>query len=174
MLVVIHNPKYGYYGSQVAAPVFHNIAQRIIGLPVEDREENLALAQIIVDLPTLKDVMFSLEGMEVQKAVKLLKNKDLEYEVVGSGNLIYRQEPAAYSEISERQKVKLYTETKDVSNQQIMPSLTGLTLKEALQMLSDWNIKIEVEGSGVVIKQMPGAGKKMDRKGKVKLVCNPA
>jgi cell division protein FtsI/penicillin-binding protein 2 len=174
MLVVIHNPKYGYYGSLVAAPVFRNIAQRIIGLPVEDREENLALAQIVVDLPTLKDVMFSLEGMEVKKAVKLLKNKDLEYEVVGSGNLIYRQEPAAHSEISERQKVKLYTETKDVSNQQIMPSLTGLTLKEALQILSDWNIKIEVEGSGVVIKQMPGAGKKMDRKDKVKLVCNPA
>jgi membrane peptidoglycan carboxypeptidase len=174
MLVVIHNPKYGYYGSLVAAPVFRNIAQRIIGLPVEDREENLALAQIVVDLPTLKDVMFSLEGMEVKNAVKLLKNKDLEYEVVGSGNLIYRQEPAAYSEISERQKVKLYTETKDVSNQQIMPSLTGLTLKEALQILSDWNIKIEVEGSGVVIKQMPGAGKKMDRKDKVKLVCNPA
>jgi beta-lactam-binding protein with PASTA domain len=132
------------------------------------------LAQVDLDLPALKDVMFPLEGMEVKRAVQLLKKKDLDYEVVGSGNLIYRQEPAAYSELSEKQKITLYTETKDVSNQQVMPRLTGLTLKEALQVLSDWNIKIEVEGSGVVIRQMPDAGRKMDKKDRIKLVCNPA
>jgi cell division protein FtsI/penicillin-binding protein 2 len=174
LLVVVHNPRYGYYGSQVAAPAFRNIAQRIIGLPVESPEENVIRAQVDMNLPTLKDVMFSLEGMEVKKAVGLLKKRDLDYEVVGNGNLIYRQEPTAYSELSEKQKVKLYTETKNVSKQQVMPRVTGLTLKEALQILSDWNIKIEVEGSGVVIRQMPGAGKKMDKKDRVKLVCDPA
>ena len=60
-----------------------------------------------MDLPALKDVMFSLEGMDVKKAVKLLKKKDLEYEIIGSGNLIYRQEPPAYAELSEKQKIKL-------------------------------------------------------------------
>jgi len=172
--VVVHNPKLGYYGSQVAAPVFRNIAQRIIGLPVEDEAENVELARVDVSLPSVKNVMLSLEGMEVKRAVKLLKNNDFDYEVVGGGSLIYRQEPSAYSELQERQKVTLYTETKTVSNKQVMPNLTGLTLKEALQILSDWNISVEVEGSGIVKKQLPNPGKKMEKKDKVKLVCNPA
>lgn len=175
LLIVVHNPKLGYYGSQVAAPVFRNIAQRIIGLPVEkDQAPNVELARAEVNLPSMKNVMLSLEGMEVKKAVKLLKNNDLDYEVVGGGSLIYRQEPTAYSELQERQKVTLYTETKTVSNQQVMPDLTGLTLKEALQILSDWKISVEVEGSGVVKKQIPNPGKKMEQKDKVKLVCDPA
>ena len=55
-----------------------------------------------------------------------------------------------------------------------MPALTGMTLREALQILSEWQLAIEIEGSGVVVRQTPPAGKKMTEKGAVKLICRPS
>ena len=167
----------GVANSELAAPAFRNIAQRIVGLPAEENTplpESPPVEMARVELPLLKNYMYSFEGMDVKKAVKELRKKKLEYEVVGTGNLVYRQEPAAYSELKEKQTVKLFTQTKPVTNRQIMPQLTGLTLREALQVLSDWNIEIEIEGSGVVVKQLPGPGKKIGERDTIKLVCNPA
>lgn len=179
LLVVINNPRLGYYGSQVAAPAFRNIAQRIIGLPQkglppepqEKKSANVVYAS--ADLPEVKNIMPALEGLAVNKASKMLKKKDLEYEIVGQGPTIYRQEPSAYTLLDGDEKVRLFTEAANDPRRALMPRLTGLTLKEALQVLSTWDIPVEVEGSGVVVRQLPGAGQRMEHNTKVKLVCDP-
>jgi beta-lactam-binding protein with PASTA domain len=54
-----------------------------------------------------------------------------------------------------------------------MPSLTGMSLKEALSTLNDINLSAEVAGHGVVISQHPKPGTKIDTRKPVKLVCKP-
>jgi membrane peptidoglycan carboxypeptidase len=172
LLILINNPRDGYYGSQVAAPVFKNIAQRIYGIPTKERPvESSGLAQI--ELPALENFMLSLVGMEVDNAVDELEDNDLDYEVMGGGKLIQRQEPLAYAHLDSVQTVKLYTETEQVTYQ-TMPRLTGLTIKEALQILSAWDIPVEIHGSGVVVEQYPAPGKSLENKVKITLVCKPA
>lgn len=184
LLVVINNPRLGYYGSQVAAPAFRDIARRIIGLPQNDlpqwdrpaESEEKKSANVVyarADLPEVKNLMPALEGLAVNKASRMLKKKDLEYEIVGKGSTVYRQEPSAYTPLSGKEKVRLFTEAAGDPRRALMPRVTGLTLKEALQVLSTWDIPVEVEGSGVVVRQLPGAGQRMQQNTKVKLVCNP-
>lgn len=179
LLLVINNPRLGYYGSQVAAPAFRNIARRIIGLPQKDlppepqEKKSTQVVYARADLPEVKNLMPAVEGLAVNKAGRLLKKKEIEYEVVGQGPTVYRQEPSAYTPLEGDEKVRLFTEAAGDPRRALMPRLTGLTLKEALQVLSTWNIPVEVEGSGVVVRQWPGAGQRMQQNTKVKLVCNP-
>ncbi len=174
LLVMVNNPRNGkYYGSQVAAPAFRTIAQRIVGLAVEDEPvSDINLAH--VELPSLNQKMVALEGLKVDKAVKILRRKNLKYEVIGDGELVYRQEPNVYSVMNAKEKVRLFTEAKEVKQPTRMPKVTGMSMKEALRVLSGWNVPVEVEGSGIVTRQLPVAGKKLEKNGSVKLICNPA
>lgn len=173
LLVVVNNPRNGeYYGSQVAAPVFKVIAQRIIGLAVEDEPlSDKNLAEVV--LPGMQETMVALEGLNVANAIALLKDHDLRYELVGQGDLVYRQEPAAYTPLDGSQKIRLFTEIRPVNPPLNMPKVIGLSMKEALRVLSGWNVPVEVVGSGIVVKQVPDAGEKLEKNSKVKLICNP-
>lgn len=177
LLVVVNNPRKGYYGSHVAAPVFQKIATRIVGLPVYEGDNPVPIlaktAQL--ELPSLDSYMVSLEGLDVGKAVRILRENRMSYELVGGGKVVYRQDPPPFSRVSNsgenRSTVRLYTEKSQPGSNQRMPELKGLSLKEALQVLDEWNIPVEIEGSGVVVEQKPGAGQKMQADGKIILVC---
>ncbi|MCK5455247.1 MAG: PASTA domain-containing protein, partial [Calditrichia bacterium] len=56
----------------------------------------------------------------------------------------------------------------------VMPALTGMSLKEALSLLSDFDITPVIVGHGVVISQQPKAGSKIFDKKPVKLKCQPS
>ena len=172
LLVVVNNPRKGYYGSQVAAPAFKKIAERIYGIPTDiPATESFSLAQF--ELPLLKNFILPVEGLDVDNAVDVLEDNDIDYQVVGKGDRIYRQEPAAFTGMdSTAQSVTLFTEMDEIARE-TMPQVTGLTMKEAMQVLSAWDIPVEVQGSGVVKKQYPGAGKSLKNKGKITLLCKP-
>ena len=55
-----------------------------------------------------------------------------------------------------------------------MPAITGLTLKEALSLLTENQIRYEVEGNGIVIRQLPKAGAKIREGSPVQVVCKPS
>ena len=174
LLVVVNNPRNGqYYGSQVAAPVFRRIAQRIVGLAVEDEpvsDQNLAR----IALPEMKNMLPAVEGMSVKNATKTLEKRNLKVDITGDGDTVFRQEPEAFSQFKEGQLVTLYTETRPLAETGKMPMVVGKSMKEALRILGEWDVQVEIEGSGIVIKQLPVAGSKMDNSGKIKLICNPA
>ncbi len=169
LFILINNPRKAYYGSQVAAPVFRNIANRIVGLPVRETPGRAELAHL--KLPSISNYMLALEGMELSEAVEKVRDRDLPYEVVGDGKVVYRQEPPAYSMLNGRQKVLLYTETRDIKQSEVMPLVKGLTVREAMQVLAEWKINLEIDGSGVVYEQLPRAGVKMREQQKVLLRC---
>ncbi|RMH84622.1 MAG: PASTA domain-containing protein [Calditrichaeota bacterium] len=171
LVVVINSPHKGYYGSQVAAPAFRNIARRIVGLP--DRrpapEKSVQLARL--DVPKSPSIVPAVIGMSVKKATRLLKKSGLPCEVIGKGEKVVRQDPASFSVLEKGRRVRLYTEAEKTAA--TMPRLIGLSLKEALEVLSRWNVNAEIQGSGTVVKQSPPPGRRITPKTRIKLVCNP-
>ncbi len=177
LLVIVNNPrKGGYYGSQVAAPVFKRIAQQIVGLSVEKEpvsDINLAKLNFRDELKTLP----LLEGMATGNAKKMLNKLDLDYQIIGDGDTITGQTPQAFSRVDENQTVFLYTSANHqtgATSVNVMPNIVGKSLREALRIISDYNKQIDVNGSGVVREQFPKAGEKLDHIKKISLNCSPS
>lgn len=53
--------------------------------------------------------MVNVEGMEVNEAKKVLKELNLEVEIIGEGNIVLEQLPKAGIQINEGTKVSIYT-----------------------------------------------------------------
>ncbi|RMF58501.1 MAG: PASTA domain-containing protein [Calditrichaeota bacterium] len=172
LVVVVNSPRRGYYGSQVAAPAFKDIVERIIGLPGNSTPTEIEQAG--VQWASTQQFLVPLEGMGIKTAQNILESRDLRYEIIGNGNIVYKQEPAAYSEVTEKTKVKLFTEGNVKSTGKRMPKLKGLTLREALQVLNTQDLTVKVEGSGIVYKQYPAPGTPISSKIEIKLVCKPS
>lgn len=156
LMIMVNEPTGEYYGSQVAAPIFRNIAQRIIGLPQND---NLALAQpdyLHMDENNgLKEV--NLEGTDV------LEEPEPDYKVIPASREMTNgkiEHPVAEAQVGKK------------INRDIIPSFIGLTLREAFEKLSQLDLKADVEGNGIVVKQYPKPGLKLNKDLKIKLVCS--
>lgn len=118
-IVVIHkpNPKIGYYGSTVAAPVFEKIAQKIyIDTPIKDEISEKVIQE--ADLANsayenyyevsqkYKTVMPDLTGYPAMDAVSILENLGLKVTLVGDGEIV-KQSIKSGAKISNNQHVNL-------------------------------------------------------------------
>jgi cell division protein FtsI/penicillin-binding protein 2 len=119
VFVYVDNPKDGYYGNTVAAPIFNKITKSII-----------------------------------------LKNK--EYQNLNT--VTYSANDSSIDKVSMKSSgVKKY-------EQGIMPNLIGLDKRTAQNILSSMNIDFNMSGYGVVIKQSPESGTKINQKTLIELV----
>lgn len=105
-LVVVDEPSSGaYYGSIVATPYAKKVFEGIIEYkqiaPV-NLEEDLKLVEEKVVMPNLV-------GMSLSKAVSLLTQLNLQYEIDGEGETILNQTPAPSTKVRERAIVLLGT-----------------------------------------------------------------
>ena len=89
-IVVIHRPSKtkGYYGSTVAAPVFKAIAKKIYN---NTPKEVVLKTEQLEDLLTGSDMnngMPNVLGLEVKKAVEILKKVGWQVETIGEGTVV--------------------------------------------------------------------------------------
>jgi cell division protein FtsI (penicillin-binding protein 3) len=117
-IVVIHkpNPKIGYYGSTVAAPVFEKIAQKIfIDTPLKDeilREaipSNYASSTYENYYETsqkYKTIMPDLTSYPAMDAVSILENLGLQVNLIGQGK-VTKQSIKKGTKISNNQRINL-------------------------------------------------------------------
>ncbi len=147
-IVVIHRPKGGkYYGSAVAAPVFKELADKIYATRLEFHEnsskpDSLALANAVV--PISKDG----SAKELNTVYKALQIQSI------GASQTYA------STKSEHGKVVL-TERGN-SKKGTVPNVVGMGLRDALFLLEQEGIKVQIIGVGTVKKQSttPGAPSK--------------
>lgn len=140
LIVVINDPKNGYYGAQVSGPVFREIADRVF-------------ASDINMFDPLKEQKFtgSLKLPEAKAGER--KATQAVYKAFGIKALF-----AANSEY-----VSLDT-NKGVANREVkiiegtVPDVSGMGLRDALYVLGNSGLKAMVRGSGKVIKQSLEAG----------------
>ena len=67
---------------------------------------------------------------------------------------------------------KLSQRSRKTASIHYLPDLTGFTVRDALEILIDYKIKVKIEGCGVVSKQIPGPGNKVKKGMICRLICN--
>ena len=186
--VILDAPKSdGYYGGKVAAPIFKKISERIITLtglheyshPELNGGANISLAnynQQVEDSKTADEL--NLINFEIGDAVKLLKEKGIDYDIEGPKKNAYVVDQQVTDVSEKSKKIKLVTlnqkETgKSVKeNDMIMPDTKGLSMRKCIKVLSSMGIEYKISGSGKVVSQKPDPGSILTKNQSIIINCD--
>jgi len=170
--VMIDSPKGVHYGSQVAAPIFRNVMNRILnmsGNPWSAMIEKNTLPEpsSTVTLPDMK-------GIDVKDAVTELNKIGFNPVVIGDSTLVMKQFPLPGAELNKGANITLYSNVViSAENNRIkVPDLKGKTMREAVQYLVQSNLGVNVNGSGIVKSQEPNPGTLVDYGTVCTIACN--
>ena len=145
--MVITNPKaHGFYGSQVAVPVFRTISDRLYSTSPSLRRK-LAKEKVQEKLRLKSGANDDVKLVSKKLALPLAANSSEEFWV----NANYDQ--------------KLVSTTTKKTGKGV-PNVKSLSLKDALFLLENAGLKVVVKGKGKVVKQSLRPGEKIIR-GKV-------
>src|SRR5690606_2965076 len=139
MIVVIQNPRNGYYAASTAGPVFAEIAEKIYASDLDMYQEVSTLQMASIDSPEIK------KGS--QEANKILSNA-FGFDSAGSSVGLSAEATGAPAA--------------DISDIQLgqVPDVLGMGLRDALYCLGNAGYKVIVNGSGKVVNQAIAAGVK--------------
>jgi cell division protein FtsI (penicillin-binding protein 3) len=144
-IVVINDPKgFQQYGSDVAAPVFKEIADKIYARDIE------------MHPPFPTEAIATSEGLPVIKAgmhedLKLICN------ILGISNSSENQTEEWVKVSNNNNSVVWEPNRLDLDK---VPDVKGLTLKDALYMLENKGLRVEYQGKGRVVNQSQVPGSK--------------
>jgi cell division protein FtsI/penicillin-binding protein 2 len=183
--VIIDAPKAdGYYGGRVAAPVFRSIAGKIINLTGKEFNHYLDnLPQTTLPVVDSREEKVSttdlnLTGFELGDAVRILTEKRIKYEISAPGGsaMIPKNEFVVIGqEVLSGGKIKLILQNKmarEVAPLSNMPDLSGLSLRKAIKLISNFGLEFSVTGSGRVLRQEPTPGTVLNPSSKILIYCN--
>ncbi|WP_118194096.1 penicillin-binding protein [Albibacterium indicum] len=135
MIVVVQNPRNGYYAASVAGPVFSEVAQRIYASDMDMYQGvgGFQMAQASVSPET--------KAGSMEAAKRLYQEFDLGNAINNDSTLI------------------AYNDTDAVKGK--VPNLIGMGLKDALYILGNAGFKVSVNGKGKVVRQSLSAGQEI-------------
>ena len=142
VIIVVDEPKSPiYYGSAVAAPyvsAFLEQALPYLGIqPEYSTEEEANLAVKLGDLV----------GMDASEAIDCLKDSGLKYEVIGNGERVVKQVPAAgESVVKALGRVLIYTDGEEEKTTVKVPNVVGMNATEAINHLVGLGFNIQIAG----------------------------
>lgn len=158
MVVIIDEPVGLYYGGQIAAPVFTNIMNDVL--------QYLKIAPRIPELDKgvqeTHTIVPSVINLLVPEAVQELKKAGLSVRIEETGERVADQIPKPGSRIPKESSILLYTMTPRYGVGEItVPDCTGLSLREAADLLAEVGLRIKPIGVGLkVVRQEPLPGDK--------------
>ncbi|USB34497.1 penicillin-binding transpeptidase domain-containing protein [Paenibacillus sp. YPG26] len=146
VLVVIDEPQDSELsGGAAAAPVFKKIVSQSLeymGVP----KSNTAADEHSETMTAAPD----LKGLQLRDAKSSLTKKGISFETLGKGSKIISQYPKAGTMMSSAQRVFLLTEE---SKSMQIPDLTGVSLRDAMEILTLMQVSVTVNGEGYVSSQ---------------------
>ncbi|RYF24012.1 MAG: PASTA domain-containing protein [Flavobacteriales bacterium] len=145
LIVVINDPKKGYYGSTISGPVFRKIADRIYA----------------GDVQMINNVQQNLVGNTTAPDAKAGQSKATKkvYNAFGI-KALYAAKSDYFNTVDTSNGVA-YQENMPVKG--VMPNVNGMGLKDAMYLLGNAGLKTRVKGSGKVIGQSIAAGTKVGK-----------
>jgi len=156
--VMIDSPKGMYYGSQVAAPIFKNIMNRILNLNDNPWTDMIA-ENVESESANITAILPDMKGLNVFDAVKKLQKIGFNPVVVGDTTVVAKQFPMSGAELNKGADITLYsTMVTGEKNRIRVPNLKGKSMREAVQHLVQSNLGVVIKGSGIVKSQDPRAG----------------
>ena len=167
LLVLLSDPKNGYYGGQVAAPIFSAIARRVVNATMVDERSDILRtafsgetegARGSTDRPVhLPD----LRGLDREAALEVAAACGLRIRISGEGESVLAQNPAPATPVSSEETVTL--DCGEAGAIERVPDLRGLPMRRALALASRSGLDPLVRGTGVVVAQSPAPGTRIDR-----------
>jgi len=169
-LVLYDEPEYYYhYASMSAVVTFRKITEQILALPDCRIVPQLRMQEMsIVSMPDLL-------GLELSKAKDVLAKNNINYQLTGvvesDNSVVVNQFPKHEIKFDKNQTVVIVAdimkkeETVNTDESELiskMPSLIGLTLRQAVKEAKKQQINIEVEGKGIVFSQSIPVGKPVE------------
>lgn len=144
-LLVLDNPSKnsGIYisGGQMAAPVVGQILSEVLPyLGVEPIYTEEEMQYINVSMPYVKN-------MSVEEATAAIEDAGLKVKVVGDGNVVTEQLPAANAEVATGTEVVIYADSEKPTKTVTVPNLYGMTLSEAKAALDNQGLYIGISGT---------------------------
>lgn len=141
-IVLIHDPRQGgYYGNQVAAPVFREIAERI-------HASSLPMHPVLNDdEPPLPDHLPVLANARIDDARTI-------YDALGIS--FHAEVNSPYGRLSQDGH-SVRAEPNTVLDDRV-PDVEGMDLSDALHVLGNAGLRVDVNGVGRVVEQSPDAG----------------
>lgn len=153
-IVVIDNPKgYQQYGSDVAAPVFKNIADKIYATNLDIHDPLPEQFERDDDFPLIQAGNFH----DLQEICDVLQIDN------------YAKEELEWVRAQRDQKKIIWKEDKASSSLQYIPDVRGMTMRDALFLLENRGLQVEYKGMGRVRGQSLEAGSKAERGSRIVL-----
>ncbi len=141
VFVMIDEPSSGrYYGSAISAPVGAKIMADILPyLGYEPQYSAEELEQLSVKIPDVTN-------QELASVKEKITSLNLAYKVIGSGNTVIKQLPAAGDTVHKNGTVILYTDESEPGSV-IVPDFVGLTASQVNNVAASEGINIEFSGN---------------------------
>ncbi|MFA6470661.1 MAG: penicillin-binding transpeptidase domain-containing protein [Candidatus Latescibacterota bacterium] len=153
-LVMVDSPVGVYYGSQVAAPVFKNIINRIINMGGSPLNQTLASAST-ASMTTHKEKNRNTAKLTAKFPGDTKNSSNVS---VNAGKINpYAPTPAKSNPGVDKNLAK-HSFTFVRGDSVMVPNITGKPLRLAVQNLVQANLKVKINGSGVVQSQDPLPG----------------
>ena len=164
VLIMVDEPTRGsLYGSTVAAPYVRNVFKNIMPyLGIEARYTPEELEDMRVRVASYKN-------RSVEGAIESITSAGLRYKVIGDGEYVTSQLPAAGTYIEEASGTIVLYAGKSVENTVTVPDLKGMVAATANQTLINLNLNVKIEGADsylsgtgyTVVAQSVAAGEKV-------------
>ncbi|UCE04409.1 MAG: penicillin-binding protein [bacterium] len=177
--VMVDNPKKAYLGGEVAAPTFKRILQRIFRI-IEIEKQYVALTESNDDNSNYIHVP-NLVNKKVQVAEEIIEKLGLKFIIENEGDLIFDQNPVPGTKVEPG--TDIIVKVKDFNGNNgnngnngkytSVPSVVGLSLRDALSKMSREGLRVVVQGNGRVIKQIPEPGKRIRIGARCVVQCEP-
>ncbi|MEE1279197.1 MAG: penicillin-binding transpeptidase domain-containing protein, partial [Acutalibacteraceae bacterium] len=141
VLVLLDEPKGSkYYGGVISAPVGGQILSEVLPyLGYEPQYSEEELNKLFVKVPDVA-------SDTVEAAKQKIKTSGLSYKIVGDGETIEKQVPAANSSVSKNGLVVLYTEGSEKTETKV-PNFSGMTMAAVNDAAINAGINVEFSGN---------------------------
>ena len=144
-LVMVSKPKSGYYGGIVAAPVFREIADKLMAT-------NVALSEPLnnVGKPVLTASDLPRTGGLKSDILKTMQTMQLKHEILPATG-------TAWANIVPKNDT-IFVNPRSVNTKKMVPSVVGLGLMDALFLLENRGLRVQFSGYGKVVSQSISPG----------------
>ena len=150
VLVALYNPKGdSFQGGEIAGPVVGQILSEILPYIGVASTTNTDSNYETITMPNV-------ENRTIAEARNLLQSYGFDVHIDSSiqdTELVKNQMPKKGAHLLENADIFLYTDTNNVATSVTVPNFKGMSVAEAINVASEHNLNIALDGSGIVISQ---------------------
>lgn len=169
IFIKLDSPKNGYYGGDVAAPVFKRVGDRIWKMKQSIQHQNSVVAENSDSVQEEKQFP-DLTGKSKVSALEIAKSFGSKIEIIGSGEIVQKQ---IYDKFKNKVTLIFSKESDSINKKSkiYVPNVVGLSLREASTKLKAFGVRYSVDGSGYVVNQSIQPGEYSNSNLVVRLKC---